>query len=132
MREPVNPAGMEMRPAHYPARAPIDAYGGGGFKFANMAHTGHLLCMPSGIYGWSVDPQRLTLEDFAKVFSETEPVEVMLVGIGAEIRLLPKDIRQAFRDRGISCDVMNTGAAVRTFNVLLSEGRPVAAALIAV
>ena len=44
--------GIEIRQAHFPGRAPIDAYGNGGFRFADMSHRGSILCLPSGIYGW--------------------------------------------------------------------------------
>ncbi len=45
-------AGMVIREAHFPGRAPIEAYGNGGFRFADMSHRGSLLCLPSGVYGW--------------------------------------------------------------------------------
>ena len=48
----------EIRDAHYPRRAPIDAYGNGGFRFADMSHRGSILCLPSGIYGWTATEDR--------------------------------------------------------------------------
>uniref|UniRef100_UPI0019535063 hypothetical protein n=1 Tax=Stenotrophomonas maltophilia TaxID=40324 RepID=UPI0019535063 len=45
--------GIEIRDAHFPGRAPIDAYGNGGFRFADMSHRGSILCLPSGIHGWA-------------------------------------------------------------------------------
>jgi uncharacterized protein len=125
--------GIVVRPAHFPGRAPVDAYGNGGFRFAEMSHRGSILCLPSGIYGWEAsDPAALTEADFEKVFAEADGIEILLVGTGKEIRPLPRSLRDAFRERRISADPMATGAAVRTFNVLLSEDRAVAAALIAV
>lgn len=125
--------GIEIRPAHFPGRAPIDAYGNGGFRFAEMSHRGSLLLLPSGIYGWSpVDAKEFTLEHFDKVLAEAQDIEVLLIGTGDGMRVLPKEFRAAFRDAGISVDPMSTGAAVRTYNIMLSESRAVAAALIAV
>ncbi|QCM09967.1 hypothetical protein CFBP6625_06115 [Agrobacterium tumefaciens] len=125
--------GIEIRPAHFPGRAPIDAYGNGGFRFAEMSHRGSLLLLPSGIYGWSpVDAKEFTLEHFDKVLAEAQDIEVLLIGTGDGMRVLPKELRAAFRDAGISVDPMSTGAAVRTYNIMLSESRAVAAALIAV
>jgi uncharacterized protein len=125
--------GIEIREAHFPGRAPIEAYGNGGFRFADMSHRGSLLCLPSGIYGWEPkDPSALVADDFARVFAEAENIEVLLVGSGNELRPIPKLLRGAFREAHISADPMSTGAAVRTFNVLLAEERAVAAALIAV
>lgn len=125
--------GIELREAHFPGRAPIDAYGNGGFRFAEMSHRGSILCLPSGIYGWDVsDPADITTETLQKVLAEAGDVEFLLVGTGMDIRLLDADLKSALRSRNISSDPMSTGAAVRTFNVMLAESRPVAAALIAV
>ncbi|MTI45684.1 uncharacterized protein JM93_00688 [Roseibium hamelinense] len=124
---------MEIRDAHFPGRAPVDAYGGGGFRFADMSHKGSILCLPSGIYGWNIAAASdLSLARFQKVFDETGDIEVLLVGTGPDLCPLPADIKAAFREAGILADPMSTGAAVRTLNVLLSEDRAVAAALIAV
>lgn len=124
---------MEIRDAHFPGRAPLEAYGNGGFRFANMSHRGSLLCVPSGIHGWSpVAPEDLTVEAFERVLAEAGDIEVLLVGTGPELKPLPAELKQAFRDAGIISDSMSTGAAVRTFNVMLAEERAVAAALLAV
>ena len=125
--------GIEIRPAHFPGRAPIDAYGNGGFRFADMSHRGSLLLVPSGIYGWEpVDAKELTVGHFEKVLTEAQDIEVLLIGTGDGMRVLPKELRAAFKEAGISVDPMSTGAAVRTYNIMLSESRAVAAALIAV
>lgn len=125
--------GIEIREAHYPGRAPIDAYGDGGFRFADMSHRGSLLCLPSGIHGWKpADPANLTNSDFTLVLEQASEIDILLIGNGAALMPISADLRNEFRDRGISADPMSTGAAVRTFNVLLAEERAVAAALIAV
>jgi uncharacterized protein len=125
--------GIVMRKAHFPGRAPIDAYGNGGFRFAEMSHRGSILCLPSGIHGWEPrDPAKLDLADFERLLEQSDKVEILLVGTGRELKPLPRELRQAFRDVGISADPMSTGAAVRTYNVLLAEDRAVAAALVAV
>ncbi len=126
-------SGLVIRAAHFPGRAPIEAYGNGGFRFAEMSHRGSILCLPSGIHGWEpADPQALSAADFAKVVGEAEGIEILLVGMGEALRPLPPGLRTALKDAGISSDPMSTGAAVRTYNVLLAEDRAVAAALIAV
>lgn len=126
-------AGIEIHAAHFPGRAPIEAYGNGGFRFADMSHRGSLLCLPSGIYGWEpADPLRPAVADFAKVLAEAGEIEILLVGTGNELRPLPAALRASLKDAHISSDPMSTGAAVRTYNILLAEDRAVAAALIAV
>ena len=125
--------GIVIRQAHFPGRAPIDAYGNGGFRFADMSHRGSILCLPSGIYGWEPkDPAAINIDDLAKVLAESGDIEILLVGMGRDLRPIPKPVREALRAAGISADPMSTGAAVRTFNVLLAENRAAAAALIAV
>lgn len=125
--------GIQIRPAHFPGRAPIDAYGNGGFRFAEMSHRGSLLCLPSGIHGWDVaEGQVLTVEHFKMVIEQADQIGVLLFGSGTSMKLLSADVRAALKDAGISLDVMNTGAAVRTYNIMLSEERPVAGAFIAV
>ncbi|MCF3642115.1 Mth938-like domain-containing protein [Rhizobium sp. TRM95111] len=127
------PKGIEIRQAHFPGRAPIDAYGNGGFRFADMSHRGSILCLPSGIHGWDkAEGVALTVEDLARVLAEADAIEVLLVGTGTDIRPIPPEVKAALRAQGIMSDPMSTGAAVRTFNVMLAESRAVAAALIAV
>ena len=110
MRRPV-----EIRNAHFPGRAPIESYGNGGFRFADMSHRGSLLMLPSGIYGWDmVEGDPLTVEDFQRVFDEAADIEVLLVGTGKDIRPLPKELKARFKELSISSDPMSTGAAVRT------------------
>lgn len=118
---------------YYPYQAQIDAYGNGGFRFADMSHRGSILCLPSGIYGWEpADRPGLSVDDFARVLSEAADIEILLVGTGKDLRPLPAALKAALKEVRISSDPMSTGAAVRTYNVLLAEDRAVAAALIAV
>lgn len=125
--------GIIIREAHFPGRAAIEAYGNGGFRFADMSHRGSLLCLPSGIHGWQpADAASLSVADFDKVLAEAGKIEILLVGMGKELRPLPVALRAALKEAGISADPMSTGAAVRTYNVLLAEDRAVAAALVAV
>src|SRR5215212_9444764 len=122
---------VEMRAAHYPGRAPIDAYGNGGFRFAKMSHRGSLLCLPSGIYGWDA-PAVVDEESLARVFAEAHGIEILILGTGRDLVPLPRPLRERLREEHIVPESMSTGAAVRTFNLLLSEDRAVAGALVAV
>jgi len=117
----------------FPARAPIHAYGNGGFRFAEMSHRGSVLMLPSGIYGWRpTDMTSATPAAFEPVFAERDDIAFLLFGTGLEF-LAPDDtLRAAFAERDLPLEPMDTGAAARTYNVLLAEGRNVAAALIAV
>lgn len=124
---------MPPAKAHFPGRAPLDAYGNGGFRFADMSHRGSLLILPSGIYGWDVAAlDDLTPERCALFLAELQRPAFVLLGTGREHRLPPEPIRKLFADAGIGLEPMSTGAAARTFNVLLAEGRDFGAGLIAV
>ncbi len=116
-----------------PGRHQIDAYGNGGFRFADMSHRGSILALPSGIMAWSaVSAAGLAADDFASVLAEAESIELLLIGTGRDIAPVSETVRSPLREAGIRLDVMQTGAAARTYNILLAEKRRVAAALIAV
>jgi uncharacterized protein len=117
--------------ARFPGRAPIEAYGNGGFRFAGMSHRGSILCLLSGIHAWEpADP--LDAPSLAPALAEKGALKVLLLGTGSRQQLPATDLRRAFREAGVALEAMDTGAACRTYNVLLAEGRPVGAALIAV
>ena len=123
----------EGKSAFYPGRAPIDAYGNFGFRFAGMSHRGSILLLPGGIYGWDVTRMEdVSQESFAEIFAAVEEIGFVLFGTGDEQRWPPRPVERRFAEAGIGLECMTTGAAVRTYNVLLAEDRPVAAALIAV
>lgn len=120
-------------PARYPGQAPIDAYGNGGFRFAGMSHRGSILCLRGAIVAWDVASiGAISVESLAPVLAERDHIEFLLVGTGRTPARVPKNVSEALRDAGIGLDAMDTGAACRTWNVLLAERRAVAAALIAV
>jgi uncharacterized protein len=124
---------MPRYDAFFPGRAPIDAYGNGGFRFADMSHRGSLMLLPSGIYGWdAADYQDLTERSFERPLAEAAQIEFLLLGTGVTLRPLPPALARSLRDRGLRVEVMDTGAAARTYNIVLAEDRAVAAALIAV
>jgi uncharacterized protein len=119
--------------AFFPGRAPIDAYGNGGFRFADMSHRGSLVIVPSGIYGWDIaNLSDLTPDRCALFLAELKPASFVLLGTGPEHKLPPEPVRRLFADAGIGLEPMSTGAAARTYNVLLAEGRVFGAGLIAV
>ena len=118
---------------HLPRQAPIDAYGNGGFRFAGLSHRGSLLCLPSGIWAWP--PATTTEIDEAAllpVFAEATAIELFLLGVGASMWLLPEALRRQFKDHRVVIEVMTTGAAVRTYNIVLGENRRAGAGLVAV
>jgi uncharacterized protein len=116
-----------------PGRFPIDAYGKGGFRFADMSHRGSIQVLPSGIKSWEVAaPAQIDAAAFADIITEAADIELLLIGTGTQLVPLAEPLQWRLREAGIRIEVMQTGAAARTFNILLAEKRRVAAALIAV
>jgi uncharacterized protein len=125
------PDGRQDRP-HLPRRVPIDGYGKGGFRFEGMSHRGSLLCLPSGLWAWPVtEAASIDEAALAPVFAEASEVDLFLLGIGRERWIMPDTLFDRFRALKINVEVTRTGSAVSTYNILLSEGRRVAAGLIA-
>jgi uncharacterized protein len=124
---------MDIGGRHLPQPAPVEAYGNGGFRFGGMSHRGSLLCFPDGIWAWPVTSvDELTLSALEPAFTRADALDFFLIGGGRDPFVLPERLRRHFRDVSLSVDAMPTGAAVRTWNVLLAERRRVGAALIAV
>jgi uncharacterized protein len=111
----------------------IDAWGGGGFRVSGVWRPGALLILDDQPRDWSVtSPDALTPAAFAEVFAAGGAVEFVLLGMGLNNALPPREVRDALKAAGLGLEFMSTEAAARTYNVLASEGRRLAAALIAV
>lgn len=112
----------------------IDAFGEGGFRLSTGRHEGSLLILGDTARAWA--PTRLadvTVDSLAELFAAgPREVEFLLLGVGPANALPPKDLRQALQRAGIGLEFMDTPAAARIYNVLTSEGRRLAAALIAI
>ena len=118
---------------HLPRSAPIEAYGNGGFRFAEMSHRGSLLCLPDAIWAWPVnDPKDIDRYSLSRIFENANAIDTLLIGTGEGVWIAPAPLRNALRAVHIVLDTMQTGPAIRTYNVMMGERRRVAAALIAV
>jgi uncharacterized protein len=118
---------------HLPRSAAIDAYGNGGFAFAGMSHRGSLLCLPQAVWAWEVTkPEEIDKYSLARIFDAAHSIDTLIVGTGSGVWLAPQELRNALRAVRVVLDTMQTGPAIRTYNIMLGERRRVAAALIAV
>ena len=107
----------------------IDAYGPGRFRISGQAYEQAVLVFPDEVRIWAVSAlDQIDAESLA--LAVEKQVEVLLVGTGPKMQLLPAAVKQALRTQGVGVDVMDTGAACRTYNILMAEGRRVAAALL--
>ena len=105
----------------------ILSYGASGFRIGHGTYDRPVLVLPTSTVTWNGE---LTLEAFAPILNATPRAEVLLIGTGKRHELIPQELRQALKAQRIGVDTMDTGAACRTFNILLGEGRMVAAALL--
>ena len=112
----------------------IDAYGEGGFRLDGVRHEGSVLIVADEARGWPVaEPAELTPESLAPVFEAGRAgVEFLLLGMGARNAMPSRPVREALQRAGIGLEFMDTPAAAKLYNVLTSEGRRLACALIAV
>jgi uncharacterized protein len=124
------------RPAFAPGSHPITAHGQGTFAFAGMRHAGSILATPNGVRPIEttsvddLDPIALA-PLMAECAENPGSIEFLVIGTGERMAPIPKTLRAALSRAGLRFEAMATGPALRVYNVMQSEGRRVAAALIA-
>jgi uncharacterized protein len=120
---------LDVTPLVARDRQVIERYGASGFQVSGVAYGGAILVLPHATHAWPVsalaDVTRASLEPIVDA-----GVQILLLGCGKHMMPVPLALRQELRGRGIVVDAMDTGAACRTYNVLLAEDRRVAAALL--
>ncbi len=123
----------DITPAIPEGRQLVEGYGEGRFRIAGTVHQGSVIVFANRTLGWDAaalaDATEASLD---AVFTAAATLDLLLLGCGARMEAPPPPLRVALRRAGIALETMDTGAACRTFNVLLAEERRVAAALIAV
>lgn len=121
---------MEFQPVKPGDRPFIQSYRAGGFSISGSEFDGSVLVLPDRVETWPVAViDDLTVENLKDIAGVADGIEVLLVGCGPKMLLLPAQLRASFAELPFSVDVMETGAACRTYNVLIGEARRVAAAL---
>ncbi len=117
---------MRLNEINYTNAEPVDGYGPGFFRIGGRVHQGAVLTGPTGTQAWGGYSDDTPLRDLSEV------VDVLFIGTGEELAHIPPELRQTLESAGIGVEIMNSPAACRTYNVLLSEGRRIALALIPV
>lgn len=117
---------MRLTEISYPEARPIDGYGPGFFRVAGQVHRGAALVTATGVTAWG------GIDDADTLLALVGQVDVVFLGTGATIARIPTALRDRLDAAGIGVEAMDTPAACRTYNVILSEGRRIAAALIPV
>jgi uncharacterized protein len=125
---------MDITPAVAPGRQVIEAYGPNGFRISGTIYEGAVIVFPEATVPWPVTSlTETTMASLAAVCERAgteRAIEVLLLGCGRRMAPVPAALRAGLRQIGVAVDAMETGAACRTYDVLLTEGRRVAAALL--
>lgn len=130
LRQARNP--LDITPLVPEDRQIIQSYGSGRFKVSQIAYEGSIVVLPGRTISWDVASlDDVNLDSLAPVLGEDPRIEILLIGCGAMMQLLPRELSQTCRQQGLAIDAMDTGAACRTYNILAAEGRRVAAGLVA-
>jgi uncharacterized protein len=126
---------MDVTPLIPQGRQIIEAYGEGGFRISGQRVEGSVIVFPDKVVAWSPtaagDMSAGSLQAVSAA-GQAGSVELLLIGTGTRMSQIDRGLRQTLRAAGVVIEAMDTGAACRTYNVLMAEGRRVAAALIAV
>ena len=117
---------MRLNEIRFTDAMPVEGYGPGFFRIGGKVHEGAILVLPTGVSGWG------GFDDPAPLVALADEVDVFFVGTGAELAHLPAAFREALEQAGIGAEPMASPTACRTYNILLSEGRRVALALLPV
>lgn len=124
---------MQAEQPNFRSRLPIDAYGDMGFRIGGLRLEGSLLLLSESMEPWSVaHMQELTIDTLQPVLSDPADLEFLLLGCGPTMVRPPTNVLDHFQSAGLGIEFMDTGAACRLYNLLVSEGRSFAAAMIAV
>lgn len=123
---------MDVTPLIKQGQKIIQSYSDGAFRVSGERFSSKIIVMPDDVLPWDIACEvtdDLSESDFAVLIDRAETIDVVLLGCGASMKFLNPNLKNTLKNKGLSVDVMDTGAACRTYNVLMAEGRRVAAAL---
>lgn len=117
---------MRLNEVSYTDAEPVEGYGPGFFRIGGKVVEGGVLTGPTGTKPWG------GYDDLETLMPLADQIDVLFIGTGAEIAHIPASLRAPLEEAGMGLEVMNSPSAARTYNVLLSEGRRIALAMIPV
>ncbi len=125
---------MDITPLIRENQQVINSYSDGSFKVRNVSYNYPIIVTPDKTWRWNIDSitdiSKLEARHFTDLIEQSQEIDIVLLGCGADMSFLPAELRLNFKNAGLSVDIMNTGAACRTYNVLMAEGRRLACALL--
>jgi uncharacterized protein len=124
---------LDINPVVPQGRQQIQSYGDKRFRISAEVFEGSVVVFPEETQVWAVtDLSVLNIDALAQVTRQADDIDILLIGCGPTFCAVPKGLRADIKAAGMVLEWMDTGAACRTFNVLVAEERRVCAALIAV
>jgi len=124
---------MDITPIVPEGKQVIESYGDGIFTVTSVRHNNSIVVLPGKVFPWLIsDAKELNRKNISVILENKEEIEILLLGTGKNLQNVNSEIIAILKQADISCDVMDSGAACRTYNVLLAEERKVAAELIAI
>jgi uncharacterized protein len=124
---------MDVTPLIGADQQVIQSYGDGQFRVSGQVYEGAVIVEPLQCGLWDVsDFSSLNIGDFAALIDKAAEIDVVLLGCGAQMAFLPAELKRELKAKCLNVDVMDTGAACRTYSVIMAEGRRVVAALLPV
>ncbi len=124
---------MDVTPLIREGAQVIQSYGGGVFRVSGVVYEGAVIVTPSFSMDWDYsgkDVGGLSVADFEPLSARAGEIDVVLLGTGETMRFLDFKLKNSLKEKGLNVESMDTGAACRTYNVLMAEGRRVACALL--
>lgn len=122
---------MDVTPLIKEGQQIIQSYAEGVFRISGISYDGAVLVSPQGTLAWSATSfEDLALQDFENLIARADDIDVVLLGAGAQMKFFNPALKRELSAKGLPVDVMDTGAACRTYNVLMAEGRRVVAAML--
>ncbi len=125
---------MDVTPLVKAGQQIIQSYADGQFRVSGEVYSGRAIVFPDETQNWMFDGgvKDLSIDDFEPLIAKAQDIDVVLLGCGESVHFLSVELKNALKNNGLSVDVMGTGAACRTYNVLVAEGRRVVALLLPV
>ena len=115
---------MRLNEVVFTDAKPVESYGPGFFRIDGQVIHGAMIAGPTGTLAWG------GFDDLDAVMALVGQIDVLFVGTGADAAHLPDDLRDSLEAEGLGVEAMASPAACRTYNVLLSEGRRIALAVL--
>jgi len=123
---------LDITPLVPEGRQIVQSYGSGRFKVSQIEYQGSIIVLPRRTLSWEISiPDDISIRSLTSVLSEEPKIEILLIGSGKMMQMMPRKLTEVCRQKGLAVDAMDTGAACRTYNILAAEGRRVAAGLVA-